>query len=794
MNIDLVLRAHGIGSAVVKKDEALPPSVTNLVVTQNEEGSLFNLNWINPSDKAFSKVEVYVSDTDITNRRYDKVVETATKLYEGTDTSLTHVTVPNQTYYFKVYSIYEVFDTFKQDIGETTSLKALDKKPPSNVTSISALEDETEIKLSWTNPKDVDLARVRVVRNTNTPTSDTDGEIVYEGLSTSVTMGDLPTETTYNFRFFAYDTNGNVNSDESMKITASTITVGSATNFSIAQTPNGESMTLSWTNTVDATFKNVEIYAATIDLSSKSYTQVVADATKIYDGTGITTSHVTVPNTTYFFKLYSKHDRNGVTKYDKGVSKYLKAVDTKAPAQVSNLSAKEDDKTVILTWTNPADSDFSKTTVLYQIGSHPESKNQGTLAYQGTGTTVTLNDLTNETKYYFSVFTEDTNGNVGLAKQITATPADVRVYGVKIDTTNSNPETALTYTDNAVGFTPAKMGATTFNYGSWENVYPFNQIKPCVVKNGVVQYYLNPNDYSKKVDGTTADITSGNDGDAMVEFPKVWWKFETVGTDLYVRYATKQKDSAYKCLAHQRGTTEKDKVYISAYLGTEVSSKLRSLSGKTPTGNKTIGAFRSLAQANGTNYDQMAYYQLLMLQVLYIVMFKDRDSQTALGRGYTDSTNTAATTTGGLNTKGLFYGSPSNAKTQMKFCGIEDFYGNMLYWIDGIFSGSSRNLLINNQSFNDTGSNYTNYGQGATANLGGYINSVQGGTETGFIAKATSGSATTYYANYGSLDASRIAVFGGSWSYASSIGAFALRLNNSASGSFSSIGARLLFC
>lgn len=569
------------------------------------------------------------------------------------------------------------------------------------------------------------------------------------------------------------------------------VALPSVDSFELSQNEEGTQFNLAWVNPVDATFQNVEVYAATIDLSTKTYEQTVQDATKIYEGTALTVDYVTVPGTTYFFKIYAKHNQNGV-KYDKGVSKYLLAVDTVPPSAVASVSAKEDDQTVTLLWMNPSDKDFSKVTIVYKTGGYPANKTDGTLAYQGNANTFTLNGLTNETTYYFAIFAEDVNGNVSTGTNITATPADVRVYGVKIDTTNSNPETALTYTDNAVGFTPAKMNGATFSYGSWENVYPFNQIKPCVVKNGVVQYYLNPNDYTKKVDGSNADITSGNDGDVMVEFPKIWWKFETVGTDLYVRYATKQKDATYKCLAHQRGTTEKDKVYISAYLGTEVSSKLRSLSGKTPTANKTIGAFRTLAQANGSGYDQMAYYQLLMLQVLYIVMFKDRDSQTALGQGFTNSTNTAATTTGQLNSKGLFYGSPTNAKVQVKFCGVEDFYGNMFYWIDGIFSDSSRNLLMSNQSFNDTGSNYTNYGRSATADLNGYISTVQGGTETGFIAKATSGSATTYYADYGNLPASRIAYFGGYWTYASSAGAFALFVNGSASWSLSYIGARLL--
>ena len=238
----------------------------------------------------------------------------------------------------------------------------------------------------------------------------------------------------------------------------------------------------------------------------------------------------------------------------------------------------------------------------------------------------------------------------------------------------------------------------------------------------------------------------------MVEFPKIYWIFETVGTDLYVKYSDTKVDDNYKCLAHMRGTTEKDKCYISAYLGYTLSSKLRSLSGKIPNVNQPISAFRTLAQANGSGYDQMAYYQLLMLQVLFITMFKNRDSQTALGRGYVDG-NSASISTGRTNQKGLFYGE-TTGKLQNKFCGIEDFWGNCYYWIDGLYSDSNWNILIGNQNFNDTGSGYTNHGQGATSNISGYISGVQGTTETGFLIKTTAGSATTHYSDYGALSAS----------------------------------------
>ena len=367
----------------------------------------------------------------------------------------------------------------------------------------------------------------------------------------------------------------------------------------------------------------------------------------------------------------------------------------------------------------------------------------------------------------------------------------IKIYGVKIDTTNSNPLSALIYTDNAVGFTPALGNNGVFNAGSWTDKFPFNAIKPCLYKNGAVNYYLNPNNYAQKVDGVTAsDITSGTDGDVMIEFPKIYWKFETIGTDLYIKYSDTQIDSTYKCLAHLRGTTEKDKCYISAYMGYSLTSKLRSLSGKTPTATTTIGAFRTLAQANGAGYDQMAYYQLLMLQVLYTIMFKNRDSQTALGRGYVDG-NIASIATGGSNAKGMFYGE-TTGKLQNKFCGIEDFYGNCYYWIDGFFSDASRNILIANQIFNDTGSGYANYGVGAIADVSGYISTIQGTTETGFVIKAATGSTTTHYCDFGGLAASILPAFGGSWTDAYDAGAFQLYGYNSTAYSYVTVAARIM--
>ena len=486
---------------------------------------------------------------------------------------------------------------------------------------------------------------------------------------------------------------------------------------------------------------------------------------------------------------------NYTIRYDADENKIVwveSKIDRTPPSPVTDITIKTDDMSAIINYIPPTDEDYVGTRLVYKIAGYPTGINDGSVVGNYvSGATIT--GLTNGTEYFFRLFPYDLSNNYNddISQQISGIPSEFKIYGVKIDTLNSNPETAVTYTDHAMGFTPMSGNNGNFQWGSWETIFSDLDIKPCMFKSGVVEYYLNPNDYTKKTDGTNADITTGNDGDVMIEFGKpIYWKFETVGTDLFIRWSTEQVDAGYKALAHTVGATLKDKIYISAYMGYSLSSKLRSLSGKVPTVNQTIGAFRTLAKANGANYNQMPYYPLLMLQVLFIVMFKSRDSQTALGRGYVDG-NSALIATGGANAKGMFYGE-TTGKQQLKFCGIEDWYGNAFYWIDGFFSDANRNMLISNQSvFNDNGSGYTNHGQGATANLNGYVGTVQGGTETGFVIKTSTGSATTLYADYGALIASCLPVFGGYWSDGDNAGAFYLQVNYSASSFNSGISARL---
>lgn len=456
--------------------------------------------------------------------------------------------------------------------------------------------------------------------------------------------------------------------------------------------------------------------------------------------------------------------------------------DKTPPPPITNFKASTDQEyQITLTWVNPIDTDFVGLRIQRKEGSYPTSITDGVTVFNG-ASSVYVDNIDKDVNYYYRAFTYDydNNFNTSTTQQSMGMAIIPKIYGVAIADANTNPETAVTYTDNAIGM----IGGST----SWDSLYPFNDIRPFLVKDGVEVVELNKNDFTKSISGGTVDITSGASGDVMIRFPKIWWKMYKEGGNQYVKYATKQIDSTWKALAHINSRTglECDYVYISAYLGYNDGSKLRSLSGKSPTVSTALATFRTLAQANGANYNQIGFYQLTMLQILYLIRYKNLNSQTALGRGYVDG-NAGKTNTGGTNLKGMYYGE-TTGKLQMKFAGLEDFWGNCFYYIDGFRTNTSNAMQIATKDFNDAGTGATVYPSGIS-NTGGYMSDIQGTTETAFNIKTAGGSTTTRYSDYAYLDGDYFAAFGGYWYNASRTGAFLLYVTYDASGD-SGVAAR----
>lgn len=363
------------------------------------------------------------------------------------------------------------------------------------------------------------------------------------------------------------------------------------------------------------------------------------------------------------------------------------------------------------------------------------------------------------------------------------------VFSYTIDSTNSNPETAVTYTGDCAGFTPATMGST-FDWGSWADKWPFNEIKPCLVKNREVVGYLNPNDYSKFENGNPANIVSGDSGDCMVEFPKMYLGMSTDAQGLTTVTITNDAtvEGVYDDAFVYKGKSY-SKFYVGAFKGSILNNKLRSLSGKSPMSKQTIGYFRMAAQANGEGYEQTQWYQLMLRQALYILLFKNLNSQTALGAGYTSASS--STNTGGLNSNGVNYGSTSSS-VQVKCLGIEDFWGNIFEWVDGIATKNSTAYTANGNYNNDC-NGYT-AAEAFESNIEGNMSKAQGTRRLGFAPLQTSGSSSSYYCDTANLyvDSSvYVASFGGHWEEGANAGAFQLTVDSSDGDAYIGVGARL---
>lgn len=471
-----------------------------------------------------------------------------------------------------------------------------------------------------------------------------------------------------------------------------------------------------------------------------------------------------------------------------------------SPSNVSDLSVKTGNTKLTIKWSDPGDTiiegqticTWGGTKLVMKAGAYPESVKDGTVVvdnkvldqYKTNG--YEINGLTNGTTYYFQLFPYADTGavNNNAANRITGTPQAYRTMTVKVDLTNSNPLSAVTYDDDASGMTKGSS--------DWDDF--FGHVPVLLNSSGTELGNLKTTDFSKYEDGTSAPITTiGND--VMIKFPKRGLKISTANNVLTVSMTDNPdaESDGFKYYAHSYGANNNcDEIYVGAYKAYTSGSKLYSVSGVTPTTNQTIGTFRTQAEARGTGYEQMTFYVRTFLIACYLLKYGNLDSQTAVGRGYVDG-NSAVTTTGQTNTRGLYWGE-TTGKYQSKCLGIEDLWGNCYEWIDGIFSSSTRNILTaqTNSGMNDTGSGYTDNGQGATADVGGYMSKVQGTTATGFIAKESSGSATTYFCDYGYLYTSKVAYGGGYYGDGDSAGVFRCGVSSSASSASAHIGARLI--
>ena len=414
---------------------------------------------------------------------------------------------------------------------------------------------------------------------------------------------------------------------------------------------------------------------------------------------------------------------------------------------------------------------------------------KGDFTYTATATSGTASFYLPETGEWnvsINLSGQSSSGTVSVTeyKNYTIELAFYITYGVKIDLNNSDPGSAVEYTDDAVG-----VGN---GWDNWKDKKIFKDIKPCLLKNGVVQYYLNRDNYIQKEQGGSSTLT-GNDGDVMVEFPKIGYKMTNDSNYQYIWVTDNPNAEGFCYLAHSLDSEgDCDKIYIGAYLAYTEGLITHSISNHSPSTNLSLEIFRGRTETRGTGYQLLSFYPLTLLQCLCVIIYKNLNSQLMLGQGYVNAS--AVSNTGSTNTDPFCYGSFLSGTTHVKFLGIEDFYGNLLQWIDGLYCDSSYNVKTDYTNFTGTDGSAFRYSQsGFSFIMGGYINKISGTNNGGFVPLSASGSSSTYFADYASLTSDCFGDFGGSWSYGAIAGAFQLGVSYAASYSSSSLGCRVVY-
>ena len=420
--------------------------------------------------------------------------------------------------------------------------------------------------------------------------------------------------------------------------------------------------------------------------------------------------------------------------------------------------------------------------------------------------------------YYYKAFPMSTTGFYNYS-ELNETDGikckNYNLYGFKLDQNESDPSSMITYIEDNKDFEPAHMDYTadTFKYGDWSDAWFIKNLKPCMLKyDGTVDYELNPNDYTKKLDGTASDVANASyGGNAMVGIPKVYWKIVDNGDNTAnIYFSDKKVDADFHCWSHiDNNGNDIDYCYMPIYNGSNVNSVLRSISGKAPMASQTATTEITYAKSNNTGSDIIWYTELfndrMLINLLLLLIGKSTNTKTVFGTGNNNShvstSNTGVKNTGTMNTKGLFWGNQDN-KSGVKVFGMEHWWGNQWRRIGGWINdkGTQKIKMTYGQSdgsttdgYNETGSGYISIG-GATPSgtSGGYISKMLI-TDNGLIPTIASGSATTYYCDGLWFNNSQVdyAFVGGASHDTSRVGALCSALDHASSAASWGFGAAL---
>lgn len=286
-------------------------------------------------------------------------------------------------------------------------------------------------------------------------------------------------------------------------------------------------------------------------------------------------------------------------------------------------------------------------------------------------------------------------------------------------------------------------------------------------------------------------------GNVFIKIPKFYSKITKNSDGTYKHQLSGMKHEGFDTL-FKVGTKEIDYVMVGKYEGSYNSDKMYSKSGQAPKTQCHRDESRRWCRAHGAGYQQYDFLIDLIIKELWLVEMKTTNCQSIM-YGYANN-NSNKITTGTTDSVATPSGSPvsnSDGKHACKYRGIENPWGNISIWCDGIaYHDNLIYLSTNPNKYYQspfTGDSYKNYG--AKVKTDGFVKIVAPLEEGSLIQYVTNagGSATTGYCDK-YLYSGNYMTCGGSWKSAGDAGLWCWNNNHAGESDYEATdGGRLCY-
>ena len=317
--------------------------------------------------------------------------------------------------------------------------------------------------------------------------------------------------------------------------------------------------------------------------------------------------------------------------------------------------------------------------------------------------------------------------------------------------------------------------------------------------------------------GDASYVEDGSNGQVMVKIPKFYykvtpdengglnganirkctWEISETPADGFTLhpafYDANGNEIDYFLYGAFDGVGQRDSTYGTSY--NTSTDKLSSVAGSSylPTNSLTRATARTMATNRGTGWYSAGVKQTMAVLMLFAVEY-GFNSQIAVGQGVVSA---SAATYAGQTTGNITSGTQDNKTTPVNWRGIENLWGNIWDWIDGLNVNERIPYFCNTYTFvDDTSTGYTQISFSLPSS--NYITAFGYDSTNDWVLLPSESSSTAnptgpigdYVYSYSGW---RVALLGGRWSDDSNAGTFYWFCNSGSSNASAGIGARLMF-